>query len=439
MKGNDSARNIGFDQVIIRKDVIAPIISIINPTQDYLFGEGPPEYNLELIEGNLDSLWYRLNNGTIITSNTSISFLSGSILQEIWAQVGNGSVSIEFYANDTLGNLGYEVVTIRKLTRMPILIINNPLHDQVFSLLAPNFTISVNGSNLESKWYTLDEGFTNFTFTGLNGYIDQTAWEALPNGIVTIKFYLNDTLGNLGFDEVSVVKDTLVPNMLIVSPSSNTLFADSAPDFIIEINDNYMIGSSWYTIDNGATNFTFSTNGTINQNAWDVMGNGTVLIRFYSNDTAGNLNYLEILVRKDIIAPIITIMEPSINQIFGKFAPSFQITLIDLNLDFLWYSINDGDEKFFLTQYTGTIDQDLWNNLPEGALTLRFGANDTVGNVAYREVIIYKDLPEEPSGFDPMWLFTIIGLIAGILGSTILITVMYNLRTKKSRKGKSAV
>ena len=41
--------------------------------------------------------------------------------------------------------------------------------------------------------------------------IDLTLWNQLPNGYVTIRFYANDTLGNISFDEVIVVKDTPTP------------------------------------------------------------------------------------------------------------------------------------------------------------------------------------------------------------------------------------
>ena len=46
----------------------------------------------------------------------------------------------------------------------------------------------------------------------LTGVMDITLWNQLPNGYITIRFYANDTLGNINFDEVIVVKDTPTPS-----------------------------------------------------------------------------------------------------------------------------------------------------------------------------------------------------------------------------------
>jgi len=42
--------------------------------------------------------------------------------------------------------------------------------------------------------------------------INQDLWEEMPNGYTTIRFYVNDTLGNISFEEVIVVKETSTPN-----------------------------------------------------------------------------------------------------------------------------------------------------------------------------------------------------------------------------------
>ena len=59
----------------------------------------------------------------------------------------------------------------------------------------------------------------------------------------------------------------------------------------------------WYTINNGATNIFFTLNGTINQPLWDMLPEGNVTIRFYANDSIGNLNFQEITIVKAIPQP----------------------------------------------------------------------------------------------------------------------------------------
>ncbi|MFX0156094.1 MAG: hypothetical protein ACFE9Q_16360, partial [Candidatus Hodarchaeota archaeon] len=75
----------------------------------------------------------------------------------------------------------------------------------------------ISDDNLDSMWYSLDGGLTNFTFTN-NGTIDPTAWAALPQGIINITFYANDTLGNLGSESVNVEKIISAPgdNFIII-------------------------------------------------------------------------------------------------------------------------------------------------------------------------------------------------------------------------------
>jgi len=87
----------------------------------------------------------------------------------------------------------------------PVITIIFPLTDSVFSLDAPNYNISIDELNLDTIWYTLDGGITNYTITGLTGTFNQLAWEALSEGSVTIRFYANDTSGNIGFIDVEVI------------------------------------------------------------------------------------------------------------------------------------------------------------------------------------------------------------------------------------------
>ena len=71
--------------------------------------------------------------------------------------------------------------------------------------IAPNFDISIEELNLDKTWYSLNGG-NNITFTGLTGAINQALWDALSEGNVIIRFYAIDSAGNIGFQEVTVVK-----------------------------------------------------------------------------------------------------------------------------------------------------------------------------------------------------------------------------------------
>jgi len=66
-----------------------------------------------------------------------------------------------------------------------------------------------------SNEFSLNGG-VNTTFTGLTGSINQALWNALAEGNVVIRFYANDSAGNMGFAEVTIRKDVSVPIILFI-------------------------------------------------------------------------------------------------------------------------------------------------------------------------------------------------------------------------------
>ena len=184
----------------------------------------------------------------------------------------------------------------------PLIIINSPLADNVFGTSAPSFSVTISGTFLDNMWYTLDGGLHNYTFTGSTGTIDQSAWDAMPDGMITLIFYASDIPGNIGTAEVIIEKDSQAPIIVIISPNTDDSFGASAPSFMVEILDDNL-DSMWYSLDGGTTNFFFTANGTINQAAWSALAEGSVTITFYANDTLGNLASESVDVVKSLSPP----------------------------------------------------------------------------------------------------------------------------------------
>ena len=120
--------------------------------------------SLNIQEANLDEVWYQLSNGTVTTNNYT---WTGFINQTVWDQVGNGTITISFYANDTFNQFGFAEVTVRKSIWKPIITIEDPQDNDLFGILAPNITVYKSGTELNTTWYTIDNGLTNYTFFGL--------------------------------------------------------------------------------------------------------------------------------------------------------------------------------------------------------------------------------------------------------------------------------
>jgi parallel beta-helix repeat protein len=179
----------------------------------------------------------------------------------------------------------------------PNITINSPNPGDVFGFDAPNFVVMIKEAYLDTMWYIIEGIATNFTFT-TNNTIDQTSWNALTDGNVTLTFYANDSIGNTNFKDVIVIKDTIAPRINVITPTENENFNTSAPDFMVEIKDPHL-DTMWYTLDGIATKFIFTQNDTIDQTTWDALADGSVIITFYANDTAGNSAFKDISVIKN--------------------------------------------------------------------------------------------------------------------------------------------
>ena len=389
---NDTVGNIGFDSVVVNKDSLDPTVSITSPAGGEYFNATAPDYVVVISDSGspIDTMWYTIDGGA-----TNITFTNnGTINLSNWTALADGPVTIFFYANDSAGNINSDSVLVNKDTGLPTVVITSPTTDQDFGVIAPDFIVEISDSlnPIDSMWYTIDGGITNITFT-INETIDQNSWTARPDGSVTLTFYANDTLGNIGFNSVDVNKDTGVPVVTVTSPTTDQDFGVAAPDFIVEISDSLNpIDSMWYTIDGGITNITFTTNETIDQNSWTARPDGSVTLTFYANDTVGNIGFNSVDVNKDTGAPVVTVTSPTGGEDFGVIAPDFIVEISDsLNpIDTMWYTIDGGITNITFT-INETIDQNSWTATPDGSVTLTFYANDTLGNIGFNSVDVNKD------------------------------------------------
>ena len=179
-------------------------------------------------------------------------------------------------------------------------IINEPTLNEIFGMNTFNFTITVSGKNLDTIWYMLINGTNsndytnNFTYseTVSSGSIEDTInsnlWDQFENGTVIIRFFLNRTIGLTAFDDITVRKDIIAPEITIIKPIVNQSVYITPPEFIItvvEANNDTM----WYRLFNGThytDNRTFLSNTKINETDWELMWNFTDYCRLFTSTTA---------------------------------------------------------------------------------------------------------------------------------------------------------
>ncbi|MCK5408780.1 MAG: right-handed parallel beta-helix repeat-containing protein, partial [Candidatus Heimdallarchaeota archaeon] len=106
------------------------------------------------------------------------------------------------------------------------------------------------------------------------------------------------------------------------------------------------------------------------------------------HDFGTGIDYLPIWDDK---APVITIDSPNTNDVFGINAPSFDLTIIEPNLDEMWYTLDSGLHNYTVEE-NKIIDQSAWDVAPSGSIFLTFYAIDKIGYIGSDMVIIIKDV-----------------------------------------------
>jgi peptide/nickel transport system substrate-binding protein len=87
------------------------------------------------------------------------------------------------------------------------IIINEPNSLDTYGSEAPDFSITIVGTDIDTRWYSLDQGVTNITFSGLTGTFEEEEWDKLGSGTHTIRFYANNSAGQVFSSEVTITKE----------------------------------------------------------------------------------------------------------------------------------------------------------------------------------------------------------------------------------------
>lgn len=164
-----------------------------------------------------DMAWYgdKLHVESLDTSyNVSISYIpelgkQGYMLQFNDTGIYQASLILpptyDIVANFTIISI-YNQTEPDDITS-PVITINEPNNADIFTTTPPSYNIDIVESNIDSVWYTMNNGVNNITITSLSGILDETIWNALPYGVVAITFYANDTAGNIGSATVFIYKN----------------------------------------------------------------------------------------------------------------------------------------------------------------------------------------------------------------------------------------
>ena len=159
-------------------------------------------------------------------------------------------------------------------------------------------------------------------------------------------------------------------------------------------------------------------------NYWDDYGgvdandNGIGDTPYDISGTGGNQDNFPIWDDGDDLYPTIIRNSPSPPFTFGANAPTFNLTIYDLNLHMAWYKLNNTYTHFF-TPVNGIniiqINQTSWDALAEGNFSIGFFVNDTSGNLLTMGMTVTKELPPDEPPSTPEIPFGNYFIVYGII------------------------
>ncbi|MHA1148601.1 MAG: right-handed parallel beta-helix repeat-containing protein [Promethearchaeota archaeon] len=373
---------------------IAPFIFINYPSNNTHWAFAPM-INISVYDPSFGYLWYNVSGDK--------EFLVPGVAEQLRSDIWNGISEnswfiIEIYANDTTGNLnGTLTLRMYKDTIAPLMQLNSVAN---FSTVNDLFAIEVIVSDLNFNyaWYNVT-GLTGREFLKNNTvelFNATKFWNLLDIGWFTIEFYANDTSGNINNSFTLILyKDTRAPWLTISGPA-NFSSSNNAPYFSVSASDKNL-AYIWYNI-TGLPEIEFLANDTNEQlnltKYWNNLGQGWYTINFYANDTYGLLNNTySLILYKDINSPWITINSP-VNLSSTNIAPIINIIASDLNLHYIWYTVDGQAGQEFLLNNTGVpLLSTYWDAIVALTwFTIRIYANDTFGQINNTYTLsIYKD------------------------------------------------
>src|SRR5271157_420508 len=262
----------------------------------------------------------------------------------------------------------------------------------------------------------------SLTYTNATSGLEQMKVVYMPSGVLE-EFWQKDWTGTTLINYTLVNGTNLSPLVTVTSPLPFQVFNATTPAFQLSVIDpGETVTNIWYSFNGGATNYSISAyNGNLDAGGWGALPNGTVGVTFFANNTNHHQSNTTIYIGKDILPPVITIRAPIASPYSTP--PAYSITVVEGDLAYMWYTLNGGT-PFFFQNTTGTINAALWGALADGLVTIRFYANDTVGNLASQSVNVTKSTAAvTPPPLLPWWMWVIIGVAAGmcVIGVVLLV------------------
>src|SRR3989344_3573193 len=325
-------------------------------------------YGVEIATSPGFSTLAYVNNSVSETQNTTKAYVpDGYLLDGMYYWRVNASDAVFWSTYSATYNFTIDTI-------LPNLAMASPLNTTYrTNNLALNITST--SQDIDKHWYSLNNGQTNTSFT------PNITLTGLPEGTSLLIVWVNDSANNVNKTNVTFFVDSILPSLNITYPENRSYtYAISSLNYTIA--DTNLAYCS-YSLDNGQTNTTI----TCGQNVTGLnSGEGSNRWEVYANDSVGNLAKANITFFIDSAEPSVYIAYPQ-NRTYSQIIDALNYTIIDEDLAYCWYSLDNGQ-----TNTTITCGQNVTGlDSGEGSSRWYLYANDTLGNTNSSNVTFFVD------------------------------------------------
>lgn len=233
-----------------------------------------------------------------------------------------------------------------------------------------NVTLDI-GNDGDNEFF-LEEELTQNQTSDLSSEIKEylSSCSADEDGFCDVPINVSGIDGKLQLSELNI-QYSEVPRISIVAPGNNTNHTSISINYTV---DDTNLDSCWFTTNTGSTNTTITCGENITTGISDGLN---ILFTIYANDTDGNENSSSLTFTLDRTAPSITIINPEASQEFTyneSINLNFSVVDAVIGTDSCWYNLDNGNNISLANCQNTTF------NTSDGAHTINFFANDSLGN-----------------------------------------------------------
>jgi hypothetical protein len=346
-------------------DAIAPVVAITSPAADSWFSGG----SLQVTGTVIDASPVTIDVNGVLTLPSAGTFTATVPTTE-------GSFPIHATATDAAGNAGSSAVTVNVDSLAPIIHVNTPAPG--FVTAGASFTLSGTIEDTSAVTLLLDGQPLALVSSAFSTVVPLAA-----DGLKRVTLQATDRAGNTSTKDVEVTRDTVAPNVAVLSPGANsvvgalpivvsgTLHDDTATTVRVDGIAATVVGESWHV-------------------SIDGLEEGPHTFAVLATDAAGNTTPASHSVTIDLLAPTITITAPASGTLTKEAATNVtgkagDTTLVSVKLGELTATLGPGttsEEKLFT--FTAVP-------LVEGDNTLTAIATDALGRTSQAAVLVTRD------------------------------------------------